>query len=519
MNISQIQALNGEGFDIFLELLIAEAKTSGLQDAWQILQQKVDLFSENTEVLDLNEIFVEVMTLKLLIAPILEDTHHPLKGEEWQQIPAQLQNTLTQLKRVQKYLAQTQSEETDFVKLLTPLFDQLKVVYREMGTYWQWYQQQWKEFQKPDSDEANDQKDIKEPPFFNRTGWAVAQLSFKALVTELQFRKKKKVSFLDQSHMPDYPIFQLLIKEVQELAENMESFELLEKIQLAQKRNEQLAQQLQPFYGVEPILVKNIAKPSQTIAPSSGISRESNLKYRKKPTKKTNKKLLLLLAFLIVLILGVLSQLSQPPSTPNGIESESTSDAKLSGVFSKQFVPSRIDPESGAKNTEGQLLQMLQTNKMDMAVYAIDDNLKKMIEAEKIPKKALKKMMTELKQPVVLFADESAAYLASAEDLIRYDSLKELQKLLDAIAEYYQEMLETVETLENELLQYEVSVVVLDQEQPGYSLLLRNANNQVVGQIGFSSEGLQLQWQNMENVLTFATVRELVDAVKTLEKF
>ncbi|MBF0286882.1 MAG: hypothetical protein HQM14_03620 [SAR324 cluster bacterium] len=519
MSITEIRALSGDGFDTFLQLINAEGKPSELDVVWQEIEQRVDIFSKGEEILDLNAIFVEMMTLKLLVAPTLENTRHPLKGEDWQKMPAQIKNDWTQLKRIQKYLTQIQSEDAELEKLLLPLFDRLKTVYREMGVYWNSYQQDWKEFQKLDSDEEEAEKKIKEPPVFNHAGWAAAQLSFKTLIAELGLQKKKKGSFLDQNNISNYPVFQLLVKEVQDLARGMEGFELLEKIQLAQKRNEQLAQKLQPFYGAGPIIVKQITPPPPNINSSPAAPKKNNLKYKKEPPKK-NKKLLWLLVGLIVLCLGVLSQLSQPPPVSNGIQAESTSDFKRPGVFSKQFAPPRVNTAAGSvKNTEGQLLQMLKMSKIDMAVYSVDDNLKQMLDAETVPKELLKKMVKDLQQPLILVADEGTAYLVSAEDSVRYDSLEELKNLLDTIAEHYQQMLETVKVLQNELLQYEVSFMIENKGQPGYSLLLRDTKNQVVGQIDFGTKGLNLQWKGMDNVLSFETAEELADAVKKIEKF
>ncbi|MBF0279241.1 MAG: hypothetical protein HQM13_15695 [SAR324 cluster bacterium] len=531
MDSPQLQPLNGEEFSSFLDLIPSESKSPEFHAAWQSIQKNVQQYPGNSSILDFNEIFVEVMMLEILAYPILqEDAHGPLKSGESKRIFEQFQTALEQMKNLKSELQQQKINNLELEDQTALLFEKLKSVYFEMRKQWNKYKKEWQKFkvlkkqkQESSKEENEEEKAAKvnkgkesteedglEAPHFNRVGWKVIQVSFNALLLEIRFRVKWKKFVCTEADVFRYPLFQVLVEEIREIDEKTQGFELLERAQLAQTRNKQLARRLQFLNDPDLIL------PDRSRTANGEEGEENYGKTKHAPVKKSKKALLIIP--LIGLIIGVLSLLSlflKPDSKqPKSFQSQSFNEAGMASQKGSSFETVVVPERQQSKSTFPQLAE---SKKGGLPVYAPNESMKKLSDAQEVTREMLQKTMAEVNELAVLVVNENSAQLISGENLLLFETLAEFEKFLDEVADQYQRMIEIAEVLGENLSQYDISVLTAKEgEATGYTLVLRNKNDQVVGKINFSTTDLKLQWENIEDTLVVKSVQELINAIRFL---
>ena len=508
----QLQPLNGEGFDSFLNLIHSESKGPEFHAAWQSIEKNVQQFSGNSTTLDFNEIFIEVMVLEMLAYPILlEDAYENLKSGEFKKNSDQVQAALDQMKSLKNELRQLKKEDPELAEQFMPLFGTLKSIYHQMRAHWISYKKEWQDFQFSNQQEKEQTEEkIVALPRFSRVGWKVIQISFGALLAEIQYRTKWKEVVTTENDVLRYPLFQILIEEIQEIHEKAQGFELLERAQLAQTRNKQLAQKLQFLYGSDPILPEKVRNAKKQ------DSEENHSKSAVSSSKGSKKVLLIFPAIgLIIGGLALLSLISKPPSKQT--KSFQSQSSKSAGTAPQKSSP-LIDTATKRKEMKNTFRQLADSKRSGVPVYAPNESMKKLTDAQEVTTEMLQKTMKETKALAVLVADESVAYLISGENLLRFETLEELETFLDKVVKQYQRMVEVAEVLQEKLSQYQVSVLTSKEGgNAGYNLVLRNKDNQVIGQINFKTDALELQWKNMNDSQLVKTTQELINAIRNLE--
>ncbi len=537
-----ILPLTGGRFESFLNLNDPASKSDVIHAAWKKIQQDVNLFSERPQI-DFNEVFRDVMALEALVYPILEESQKPLGSAEWKRVNSQRKEALGQWKRLDEGLKQVRKNDLPLYRQLRPLLDQLKEVCEETQVCWKNYESAWLQFQaqeaeqkeredaqrgvqqtphedaptspseeQPDAQFEEEKKKLTSPSF-NRVRWHVLRLSVKALILEIRYRGKRKQPLDSQDDVPDYPIFKILVEEVQNIYRRTEGFELLEKVKLVQRRNSQIAKILQPYYTEGPVL-------SESLRSSQKPSRENtapvpNPQTTSQPAKQFNrKKWALLLLLLLFLPIGgiVIYQQVAPTSTQ-----ERSSFVQKKSSFSFTSVKDSLLSFGGDSDqtTEiSEIQQSLQANNVDLSVYPLSDKFQSLAEATSVPSE-IKQALAEAKETVMLVASESAAYLVSQESLLRFDSLEELDEFLESIREQYQQFLATIEILQDRLTQYEISLEATSEEGIGnLTLIMRDANGDIAGRINLGVDGWELRWQNLDSTQVVNTPEELAEVIE-----
>ena len=92
---------------------------------------------------------------------------------------------------------------------------------------------------------------------FSRDRWHALRVSSKALETELlhqcqRFRNSHKKDFEDPDNKI-HPAINFLVEELRKIYLKTHGFELIDRVKLIQERNDQLMQELQPYFP-EPII-------------------------------------------------------------------------------------------------------------------------------------------------------------------------------------------------------------------------------------------------------------------------
>ncbi len=512
MESLQLQPLNGEGFDSFLNLIHAENKGPEFHTGWQSIEKNVRQFPGNATTLDFNEIFIEVMLLEILAYPILlEDAYQTLRSGEFKKNSDQVQAASDQMKSLKNELQQLKKKDPELAEQCLPLFGRLKSIYYEMRGHWVSYKKEWQDFQFSHQQETEQTEEkIIEPPRFNRVGWKVIQISFEALLAEIQYRTQWKGVVATEDDVSRYSLFEILIEEIQEIHEKSEGFELLERAQLAQTRNKQLAQKLQFLYGLAPILPEKIRNAKKEDS-------EENHSKSAVSSSKGSKKFLLIFPVIGLIIggLALLSLISKSPSKQT--QSLQSQSSKSAGIAQKKSAL-LTDEAIQSKEIKSTFREIAESKRSGVPVYAPNESMKKLTDAQEVTTEMLQKTIKETKELAVLVADESEAYLISGENLLRFETLEELENFLDKVVKQYQRMVAVAEVLQEKLSQYQVSVLTSKEgENAGYNLVLRNKDDQVVGQINFKTDALELQWENMNETQLVKTTEELINAIRNLE--
>ena len=190
---------------------------------------------------------------------------------------------------------------------IAPLFNKLFQINKELRTNWQsfkktWseYKRDWQHFQSKKKQFLNKESKINQykrssqehknlengveppvsPPMFSRDRWHALRVSSKALETELihqceRFRNEshqEKKNFEDTTH----PAINFLVEELRKIYLKTHGFELIDRVKLIQERNDQLMQELQPYFP-EPIISAEMLEetnPNQKIEHSTIIKKK-----------------------------------------------------------------------------------------------------------------------------------------------------------------------------------------------------------------------------------------------------
>lgn len=512
MYAPKITPLSGKSFENFLDLVLHDVKSPEYHKAWKKVQQDIKLFIKHPDPLDLNQLFVDLMTLKILAFPILEASQHPLKPNEWEPIAEALKSIEERCERVNKRMLQMKKKDPKQALELQPLVDQLFPIRNTMQTYWKTYQEEWQKFQFEDPSEEETKSSSETPaPGFNRAAWHVLQTGFKALVSELSFRAKHNKTVSTIEDVVEYPLLPLLVREIRTLADAAQGFELLEKVKIVQSRNKQLALRLQFLYGETPVLPEKEKAILVPPKPNSSTASKSTSTFSWSDHRK---KLLWLLPLALVLVL--VFWLAQNNSSP-------TRQPPMSGLKGSSLagpLGSKSNNQQNTSNLKKDLESLQSSQNTSIPIRELSSQIKEQLESVtgEVSDALLKEITEDLKEMMVILADETTAFLVSGESLERFDTFAELRDFLDAIQEQVQKVLELANAVQAQLTQYDVSVsMARNENEPTFALVLRDKNNHIVGKIGLHAQGLALQWKDMKNSLVVQNPSELAQAIKDLE--
>lgn len=522
MEIYEIQPFTGEGVEIIWELVRSESRGPEFQAAWQKIEKDVNHFSESAPILDFNEVTLDIMTLEILAYPILlEEAQRPLKSGESKNILAQIQLALEQLKTLKENLKQLKKQEPDLAEPLLPFFEKLKSNYQEMRHQWEKYKKDWEAFQiEEESEEESEIESVKEKieevPNFDHVGWQTLQLCFKTLFAELEYRIKWKKEIETKEQISQYPLFPILIEEIQTIHAKTQGFELLARAQLTQKRSQQLAQKLQFLYGPDPILPQKEKAVRDTSEPTEEAKTKGALLSKKK------KKVWLWVSLLGLGFLGLvlLTLLSQPPDKKQSkpFQSQISSSKSVPRKQPFSFLSGQMEQSDQSKKSLESAQQIVRSKGLKIPVYAPNESMKKLFAAEEVTTETLRSITKEAKELTALFVDEEDAYLVSGESLLHFDSLEKLKNFFAQVVEQYEQVVKVADVLQKELSQYQISVSLPEANgQGGYGLVLRDKNDRVVGQIEISADVLKLQWEAITNNLVIRNAQELVKVIQAIE--
>ncbi len=461
MDSSTIVPISGDHFEDFMVLTKDEQKSKKIKKAWQILRQQIHSYISDTNKIDLNSIFVDTVRMELLIFPVVEHWKRPLTNAEWDHIDRDTIHLEKQMEQMKKMSALLRKKEPRLFPEIAPLFNKMFDYNRELRnnwvefkTLWTNYKKEWELFQlrkkqalknnqkparqKQDTSEKNNTEENIEPPesppMFSRENWHALRVSTKALEIEIlrqcdHFRggkTKKELNSNDEIH----PGIKFLVEELRKIYLKTHGFELIERVKLVQKRNDQLMQELQPYFP-EPIISEEIKLQTKPISKNRVHNNFRKYKQKKAPANRFQKILLAAILFFSLSIFIIFM------SQYHGIKQ------KKDLIKHLKFVPKEetISANSPSSNdlSDFNMDDMLNGFESDIPLLESNERLKKMITAPpEILENIANNILNEIgKNTVFVFSEAKSLFLFWKGSLEKFVSMDELKKKLTQLENKY----------------------------------------------------------------------------------
>jgi hypothetical protein len=463
MNISTIAPFSGDHFEDFMILTNQEHKTAKKKQAWQVLRQQIQSHVPDIKKIDLNRIFVDAVRMELLIFPVVEHWKRPLTNAEWDHIDRESRHLENQMEKMKKLSALLRKKDPRAFPEIAPLFNrifdhnrELRNSWAEFKKLWTNYKKEWELFQirkkqalknrqkskksKQNTTELNNSateiEPPESPPMFSRERWHALRVSSKALEVEIlrqceRFRGGKSHE-QENSQDDTHPGVKFLVDQLRKIYLKTHGFELIERVKLVQKRNDQLMRELQPYFP-EPIISEEMKTQTK---PATKHRNSSAAKIRKQKSASARR----LRKIIVFAMLSVLGALIFFLSQNQGLHQEKDIIKHL------KFVPKEktITAKSPAPNdlSDISMEDMLQGFQSDIPLMESNEYLKKMITAPpEILDNIANSILQEIgKNAVFVFSEAKSLFLFWKGSLEKFVSVDDLNKKLQQLENKYSEV-------------------------------------------------------------------------------
>ena len=441
-----------------------EHKSSRTKQAWQALRQQIQAHVPSSLRLDLNRICVDTIRMELLIFPVVEHWKRPLTNAEWAHIENEAKQLEQQMEKLRKLSSLVRKKDPLSFPELAPLFNKLFEHNQELRKNWStfksaWsdYKKDWQQFQtkkkqllrskqKPAKSQAetfqrnnHTDKEIEppvSPPMFSRDRWHALRISSKALEIEVlhQCQRFRDGTMQEAEDLNDetHPGVKFLVEELRKIYLKTHGFELIERVKLVQQRNDQLMQELQPYFP-EPIISAEMKAATKSSPQLRNTSTDKSKKDKSSgPNYLRRFMLILLLIFLGVFIIFLVQM--QDPSPGKNIIKHLKFFPKNKTLTAKS--------STGNKPSEFNLEDMMQEFGSNIPVQESNERLKKMLTA---PPEILDKIANSILQEignntVFVFSEAQSIFLFWKGKVEKYASPEDLKKKLKLLEQKYKDV-------------------------------------------------------------------------------
>ena len=441
-----------------------EQKSKKIKQAWQILRQQIHAHTADSKKIDLNSIFVDTVRMELMIFPVVEHWKRPLTNAEWEHIDRDSIHLEKQMEQMKKMSALLRKKDPRLFPEIAPLFNKMFDYNRELRNNWAefkklWtnYKKEWELFQlrkkqalknrqksiksKQGSTETNNSVENIEPPesppMFSREHWHALRVSTKALEVEIlrqcEHFRGGKINRQENSNGETHAGVKFLVEELRKIYLKTHGFELIERVKLVQKRNDQLMQELQPYFP-EPIISEEIKL--QTKPASKNLETSAFRKYKQK-TAPANRLQKILLAAILFSSLGgftiFFSQYQRLNKNKDLIK-------HLKFVPKEETISANSPPSNDLSDIN--MDDMLNGFESDIPLLESNERLKKMITAPpEILENIANNILQEIgKNTVFVFSEAKSLFLFWKGSLEKFVSVDDLNKKLKQLENRYSEV-------------------------------------------------------------------------------
>ncbi len=464
MASSTIVPISGDQFEDFMLLTNNEQKSKNMKQAWQILRQQIHTHVSDTKKIDLNSIFVDIVRMELLIFPVVEHWKRPLTNAEWEHLDRDSMHLEKQMDQMKKMSALLRKKDPRLFPEIAPLFNKMFDHNRELRNNWVnfkklWtnYKKEWELFQirkkqalknnqksikpKQDSTKTNNSEEKIEspesPPMFSREAWHALRVSTKAIEVEIlrqcEHFRGGKINRENNYNVETHAGVKFLVEELRKIYLKTHGFELIERVKLVQKRNDQLMQELQPYFP-EPIISEEIKLQTKPTSKNHDIHDFRKYKQEKTSTQRSQKILLAAILFSSLgLILIFISQYQ-------GIKQNEDIIKHLKFVPTKETISTNSPPSNDLSDIN--MDDMLNGFESDIPILESNERLKKMITAPpEILENIANNILQEIgKNTVFVFSEAKSLFLFWKGNLEKFVSIDDLNKKLRHLENKYNEV-------------------------------------------------------------------------------
>ncbi len=519
MDKTRIIPISGEHFDEFILLTNPEHKSSRKKQAWQALRQQIQVYTPDSLKVDLNRICVDTIRMELLIFPVVEHWKRPLTNAEWSHIEKEAKQLEQQMEKLRKLSSLVRKKDPLSFADLAPLFNKLFEYNLELRNNWKTFKNAWSDYKKGWQQFQTKKKQLlrskkhttkseaesfakvnsedeeieppESPPMFSRDRWHALRISSKALEIEVlhQCQRFRDGIMQEEEDLNNetHPVVKFLVEELRKIYLKTHGFELIERVKLVQHRNDQLIQELQPYF-TEPIISEEMKAETKTTSPLRNISAKKINKDKSSGSNFLRRFVLILLLIMLGIFIIFLLKM-QDPSTGNNL------------IKHLKFFPKNktltADSKTDNKPSEFNMEDMMQEFGSNISVQESNERLKKMITASpQILDKIANSILQEIgENAVFVFSEAQTIYLFWKGKLEKFASPEDLKKKLKQLKQKYKRV-ESLWKQMGEKTPENVKVVpdVLDGEST-YALEMLDENGDPL-KAYMSEEGVLLRLSN-----------------------
>ena len=519
MDKTRIIPISGEHFDEFMLLTNPEHKSSRKKQAWQALRQQIQVYTPDSLKVDLNRICVDTIRMELLIFPVVEHWKRPLTNAEWSHIEKEAKQLEQQMEKLRKLSSLVRKKDPLSFADLAPLFNKLFEYNLELRNNWKTFKNAWSDYKKGWQQFQTKKKQLlrskkhttkseaesfakvnsadkeieppESPPMFSRDRWHALRISSKALEIEVlhQCQRFRDGIMQEEEDLNNetHPVVKFLVEELRKIYLKTHGFELIERVKLVQQRNDQLIQELQPYF-TEPIISEEMKAETKTTSPLSNISAKKINKDKSSGSNFLRRFVLILLLIMLGIFIIFLLKMQDPSTGKNLI--------KHLKFFPKNKTLT-ADSKTDNKPSEFNMEDMMQEFGSNISVQESNERLKKMITASpQILDKIANSILQEIgENAVFVFSEAQTIYLFWKGKLEKFASPEDLKKKLKQLKQKYKRV-ESLWKQMGEKTPENVKVVpdVLDGEST-YALEMLDENGDPL-KAYMSEEGVLLRLSN-----------------------
>ncbi|MED5241603.1 MAG: hypothetical protein VYE65_04270 [SAR324 cluster bacterium] len=461
MDKTRIIPISGEHFDEFILLTNPEHKSSRKKQAWQALRQQIQVYTPDSLKVDLNRICVDTIRMELLIFPVVEHWKRPLTNAEWSHIEKEAKQLEHQMDKLRKLSSLVRKKDPLSFADLAPLFNKLFEYNLELRNNWKTFKNAWSDYKKGWQQFQTKKKQLlrskkhttkseaesfakvnsadkeieppESPPMFSRDRWHALRISSKALEIEVlhQCQRFRDGIMQEEEDLNNetHPVVKFLVEELRKIYLKTHGFELIERVKLVQHRNDQLIQELQPYF-TEPIISEEMKAETKTTSPLRNISAKKINKDKSSGSNSLRRFVLILLLIMLGVFIIFLLKMQDPSPGKNLI--------KHLKFFPKNKTLT-ADSKTDNKPSEFNMEDMMQEFGSNISVQESNERLKKMITASpQILDKIANSILQEIgENAVFVFSEAQTIYLFWKGKLEKFASPEDLKKKLKQLKQKY----------------------------------------------------------------------------------
>ena len=268
---------------------------------------------------------------------------------------------------------------------------------------------------------------------FSRDRWHALRISSKALEIEVlhQCQRFRDGIMQEEEDLNNetHPVVKFLVEELRKIYLKTHGFELIERVKLVQHRNDQLIQELQPYF-TEPIISEEMKAVTKATSPLRNISAKKIKKDKSSGSNFLKRFVLILLLIMLGIFIIFLLKMQDPSTGKNLI--------KHLKFFPKNKTLT-ADSKTDNKPSEFNMEDMMQEFGSNISVQESNARLKKMITASpQILDKIANSILQEIgENAVFVFSEAQTIYLFWKGKLEKFTSPEDLKKKLKQLKQKY----------------------------------------------------------------------------------